>query len=217
MRVALVPLVVWLLACRGCYQPSIEGLIDPDGECEFSTEGSIRKSGILDVGPVETLAHGYEGVMLVQGRTGDEVTSASVAFSSNGDRLPNVTIDGEPFVFPSVEGERHSQVAGTVDSGGLAAVPFTLVTKEEAVALQALTQAGEDLDMLIELRAVVGGTDTTLPSFVEIRICEMCLVGVGAELEGSELVCPDGSAPAPVDPLPCTEGQDDIFSTCDPQ
>jgi hypothetical protein len=210
-----VTLLVTLLPALGCYEPSIEGLIDPNDDCEYPTDSSVRTRGTLDIGPVVTLANSYDAVMLVEGKPGHAVTSASVAFSSNGERLPNVTIAGEEFVFPSVEGERHSTVEGTVGEDGKAAVPFTLVTQEEAIALQTLIADGEELDMLVELRAVVGRTDTTYPSFVELRICERCLVGVGAEVQGADLVCPDGSAPTIVVDAPCRKGQDDVFSTCD--
>jgi hypothetical protein len=206
---------VGVLPAFGCYEPSIEGLIDPDADCHFSVDGSIRKTGTLDLGPTPAFAHAYEGVMLVEGRADKDVSSASVAFSSNDERLPKVTVDGEEFVFPSVEGERHSLVLGKTDASGRAAVPFALVTDEEAAALQVLLQERGDFDLLVELRAVIGGRGTTYPSFVELRICDRCLVGVGAELQGDELVCPDDSPPAPVEPPPCRAGQDDIFSSCE--
>ena len=216
MRTSLSVLVAALVSTLGCYEPSIEGLLDPDAECHYSVEGEVRKTGTLDLGPSPNFAHAYEGVMLVLGRADEAVTSASVAFSSNDERLPSVLVDGEDFVFPSVEGERHSLVIGTTDADGRAAVPFALITDEEALALQVLLRERGDFDLLVELRAEIGGRGTTYPSFVELRICDRCLVGVGAELQGETLVCPDASDPLPVEPEPCRKGQDELFSLCEP-
>jgi hypothetical protein len=208
----LFPAVALLSVC--CYDAEILGLIEPDTECAYSVDGELRDDGILDVGPTGALTHSYEAVLLIDGDPGDKVTSASVAFGdADGDRLPNTEYGGEKVVFPSVEGERHSKVKGTLDDNGRGAVPFTLVTAAEAAPLQNFT-AGGDFVMRVEVRAVVDGRTTVYPYFVELTLCEQCLVGVGAEVQDDALACPGGSPPAVVDEEPCRKGQDDVYSTC---
>jgi len=197
-----------------CNERRIAGLLDPDPSCDFSVDGELRDEGILDVGPTESLTHGYEAVLLIEGHPGDEITEATVAFAdADGEVLPTTHYNGQDVVFPSVEGERGSYVEGTLDDDGRAAVPFTLVTKDEAAPLQDFTR-DQDFQMRIEVRAVVDGVHTIDPYWVELTVCQGCLVGVGAELQGDALVCDDGSAPSPVEPAPCSEGQDDVFSAC---
>lgn len=200
-----------------CYEPKIVGLIVPDEDCSFSTDGDVRDDGVLDVGPIEALTHSYEAVLLVQGLAGNEVTEATVAFSEadNGDRLDDTEYDGRTVVFPSVEGERISKVKGTIEDDGFGEVPFTLVTEDEAAPLQNLTEVGEDFEMRVEIKATVDGIEMDAPYWAVLRICKTCLVGVGGTVEDGAIVCDDGSTPVIVDEAPCREGQDEIFSVCE--
>ncbi len=211
-----LPLLLALVANLGCYEPAVLGLVTPDEECAFSTDGDVRDTGVLDVGPLEALTHSYEAVLLVEGHAGAEVTSASVAFSdADGVPFPTFSYDGRDITLPSVEGERHSTVEGTIGDDGLGTVPFTLVTLEEAAPLQALGSVDGDFEMQIEIRAEVGGRGTTYPYFARLTLCQMCLVGEGGQVDGDAIVCPDGAAPTPVDDAPCRAGQDEVFSTCE--
>jgi hypothetical protein len=211
---SVVSLLVPPLLLSSCNERRITGLIDPDPSCDFALEGDLRHDGILDVGPTESLTHSYEAVLLIEGHPGDEITEATVAFAdADGVPLPDTHYNGQDVVFPSVEGERSSPVQGTLDDEGRAAVAFTLVTEEEAAPLQIFT-SGQDFPIRVEVRAVVDGLHTIDPYWIELTLCQGCLVGVDAEVQGDTLVCDDGSAPTPVDPVPCREGQDDVYSAC---
>jgi hypothetical protein len=211
----IVSASVGLVALIGCYEPHILGALEPDASCEYSTKNVLRGAGLLDIGPTEAMANAYEAAVLVDGRPGAEISSMSVAFEADGEPLPDVTYEGRAVVFPSVEGERYTDQAVTLDEDGRGVARLDLVTEAEAAALQTFTSVGEDLQLRVELRAFVDGWNT-LPFFVPLTVCEQCLVGVGAEVQGGELVCPDGSAPSVVDNEPCSVGRDYVYSTCGP-
>jgi hypothetical protein len=198
-----------------CSEPTLLGLLEPDSSCDYPTDSVARSQGTLDIGPTPALSGPYEAVLLVDGAGHPTLEGISVAFGdADGELLPPSTSDGKTFVFPSVEGEREIELRLNVDDNGLVAAPFTLVTLEEARALQGVLGERDEMQLRLELRVYFGNATNMLPHFVRLRVCSQCLVGVDAVVEDDELVCADGSAPTVVDDPPCLEGQDELYSSC---